>query len=156
MTDFPLAHAEAHALACFDLDRLAGVRVAPEARLAILDFEGSEAGDRHRPLFAQPLADALEDRVQEARRRQFRGVHLVGDLGDEIALVHGVEMKKAWPLRTRDQACFRTLGLLATTLPTLRLLASLLGRLLGLLSTLRHTVFSPWAFVPLQGHHVAP
>src|SRR5262249_40278647 len=84
-----LADAETDSLPGLDLDRLTGVRVAPDARLADLDLERAEARDRHRSFLAQPLADAVEHGVEEVSRGQLRGVQLVGDLGDEIALVHG-------------------------------------------------------------------
>src|SRR5258706_15855985 len=71
-----------------DLDRLAAVRVAPHARLARLQLEGSESRERDALVRFQPLLDPVQNGLDEEGSLKFRCPQLVRDMVDEVALVH--------------------------------------------------------------------
>jgi hypothetical protein len=73
----------------FDLNWSAGVGIATDPSLAVLHFEGAEACEGHGSVSLEPLLDAIEDSVHETSRLELRGVKLLGDVEDEVALVHG-------------------------------------------------------------------
>ena len=60
----------------------------PTRGLAVLHFEGAEAGDRHRFLLAEPFEDAAQHGLDQPRSSQSGGAQLFGHVGDELALVH--------------------------------------------------------------------
>ncbi|SPO54420.1 protein of unknown function [Pseudomonas sp. JV551A1] len=72
----------------FDLDRLAGLRVAAGALCALLDREGTEANQYHIVTLLQGAGDGFDDCVQRTAGYSFRDVSRCGDSVNQFRLVH--------------------------------------------------------------------
>ena len=63
-----LGHAELHYRLGLDLDGLAGLRIAPDARLALCLYKAADAGDYEDAVLLGFLDGGLRQQVQEGRR----------------------------------------------------------------------------------------
>src|SRR5439155_12337959 len=83
-----LARTEARHLARLDLDLLARLRVAADASLALADRERAEADQRDAIALLQRLGDAVDQRIQRLAGSRLADLRVLGDLVDQIRLVH--------------------------------------------------------------------
>src|SRR5439155_1795425 len=85
-----LARTEARHLARLDLDLLARLRVAADASLALADRERAEADQRDAIALLQRLGDAVDQRIQRLAGGRLADLRVLGDLVDQIRLVHAI------------------------------------------------------------------
>src|SRR5881628_2598684 len=83
-----LTRTEARHLARLDLDLLARLRVAADASLALGHRERAESDKGDAVPFLQRLGDAVDQRIQRLAGGSLADLRVLGDLVDQIRLVH--------------------------------------------------------------------
>src|SRR5687767_161431 len=82
-----LASAELRKPCGLDVERLAGARVAPGARLALAGVEGAEADQRDHLVLAQARLHRSDQRVDRALGRRLGNLGGLRDLLDQVGFV---------------------------------------------------------------------
>src|SRR5271156_931404 len=93
-----LARLEGQHAAGVDSDRLAVLRIAPAARMFLIDQEGAEAGDFHFLTLAQRIPDDREHRFDHFTGSLLRGAYPLVDQIYKIGFSHALRRNDPHPL----------------------------------------------------------
>src|SRR5688572_4769210 len=91
-----LAGLEARDAPLRDLDGRTGLRVASGARLALARGERAETDEGDRVALLQAARDAVDQRIDRRGGRRLRLASVLGDLADQILLVHAWLLGRVW------------------------------------------------------------
>src|SRR5208282_2109457 len=100
-----LARLEGQDAARIDGDRLAGLRIAPAARMFMIDEKGAEAGNFHFLTVAQRIPDDRKHRFDHFTGFLFGGAYPLVDQIYKIGFSHALRRNDPPPARVRHAYC---------------------------------------------------